>query len=226
MLFDFKEIPAKECYKLLVSTVTPRPIAWVVSQDAKGVLNAGAFSFFNAFSGDPPVVAIGVASHKPGRPKDTRLNIRETGQFVVNLVSEANAEQMNITAIEFEQGIDELEQAGLTPVPSVRVKPPRIAESPVSMECELMQIVDLGETGLVLGRVLAMHVRDEFVLDAATHYIDTPNLKLLGRMHGRGWYARTSDLFEMPRIPVAEWRMKTEASARRDKVARHTKSEC
>jgi flavin reductase (DIM6/NTAB) family NADH-FMN oxidoreductase RutF len=212
MLFDFKDIPGKECYKLLVSTVAPRPIAWVVSQDAKGVLNAGAFSFFNAFSGDPPVVAIGVASHKPGRPKDSRANIRETGQFVVNLVSEENAEQMNITSIEFDPSVDELEQAGLTPLPSVRVKPPRIAESPVAMECELMQIVDLWETGLVLGRVLAMHVRDDLVLDAANHYIDTPKLKLLGRMHGRGWYARTSDLFEMPRIPVSEWKMRPSKS--------------
>jgi len=220
MLFDFKEIPGKECYKLLVSTVTPRPIAWVVSQDVNGVLNAGAFSFFNAFSGDPPVVAIGVASHKPGRPKDTRVNIRETGQFVVNLVSEANAEQMNITAIEFEYGVDELEQAGLTPLPSVRVKPPRIAESPVAMECELMQIIDLGETGLVLGRVLAMHVHDEFVLDAANLYIDTPKLRLLGRMHGRGWYARTSDLFEMPRIPVKEWKMKTGVASESGKSGR------
>src|SRR5579859_2897298 len=110
MLFDFKEIPASECYKLLVSTITPRPIAWVVSQDANGILNAGAFSFFNAFSGNPPVVGIGISSYKPGRPKDTRVNIRETGQFVVNLVSEANAQQMNITAIEFDYGIDELHE--------------------------------------------------------------------------------------------------------------------
>src|SRR3984885_4494248 len=183
MLFDFAEIPARECYKLLVSTVTPRPIAWVVSLDAKGVLNAGAFSFFNAFAGDPPVVGIGVGSHEPGRPKDTRANILETGQFVVNLVSERNAEQMNITAIEFDPGVNELEQAGLTPVPSVRVKPPRIAESPVAMECELMQIVEWGENGLVLGRVVAMHIHDEMVLDAAKHYIDTPKLKLIGRMH-------------------------------------------
>jgi len=213
MLFDFKEIPGKECYKLLVSTVTPRPIAWVVSQDAKGLLNAGAFSFFNAFSGDPAVVAIGMGNHKPGRPKDSLVNIRETGQFVVNLVSEENAGQMNITAIEFESEVDELEQAGLTTLPSVRVKPPRIAESPVAMECELMQIVDLGQTGLVLGRVLAMHVRDDLVLDAASHYIDTPKLRLIGRMHGRGWYARTSDLFDMPRIPVAEWKMKAGAAS-------------
>jgi flavin reductase (DIM6/NTAB) family NADH-FMN oxidoreductase RutF len=222
MLFDFKEIPPKECYKLLVSTVTPRPIAWVVTQDARGELNAGAFSFFNAFSGNPPVVAIGVGNRKPGTPKDTGVNIRETGQFVVNLVSEGNAEQMNITAIEFDYGVNELEQAGLTTVPSVLVKPPRIAESPVAMECELIQIVDLGETGLVLGRVLAMHVRDEFVLDAATHYIDTPKLKLLGRMHGRGWYARTTDLFDMPRIPVSDWKMKTEAPAGRDQKGPQT----
>ena len=213
MLFDFNEIPGKERYKLLVSTVTPRPIAWVVSQDAGGHLNAGAFSFFNAFSGDPPVVAIGMASYKLGRPKDSRVNIRETGEFVVNLVSEGNAEQMNITSIEFDYGVNELEQAGLTTLPSARVKPPRIAESPVAMECQLMQIVDLGETGLVLGRVVAMHVRDEFVLDAAKYYIDTPNLRLLGRMHGRGWYARTSDLFDMPRIPVSEWKMKPSRAA-------------
>jgi flavin reductase (DIM6/NTAB) family NADH-FMN oxidoreductase RutF len=132
----------------------------------------------------------------------------------VNLVSEDNASAMNITAIDFDCGVNELAQAGLTTLPSVRVKPPRIAESPVAMECELMQIVDLGSSnGLVLGRVVAMHVRDEFVLDAEKHYIDTPNLKLLGRMHGRGWYARTSDLFDMPRIPVSEWKMKERAAA-------------
>jgi flavin reductase (DIM6/NTAB) family NADH-FMN oxidoreductase RutF len=214
MLFDFAKIPGKECYKLLVSTVTPRPIAWVVSQDAQGVLNAAPFSFFNVFSGDPAVVAIGIGNRKPGQAKDSRANILETGQFVVNLVAEWNAEAMNVTGIEFDPSVDELAQAGLTPVPSTRVKPPRIAESPVALECELMQIVDMGESGLVLGRVVAMHVGDEFVLDAEKYYIDTPSLKLLGRMHGRGWYARTSDLFEMPRIPVAEWKMKPAAAPR------------
>lgn len=209
MLFDFEDLPAREGYKLLISTVTPRPIAWVVSQDAKGVNNAAPFSFFNVFAGDPPVIGIGIGSRRPGQVKDTRANIRATGQFVVNLVSEANAEKMNITAIEFDPGVDEIAEAGLTPLPSVRVKPPRIAESPVSMECELMQIVDLGESGLVLGRVLAMHVRDDLVLDASKHYIDTPNLKLIGRMHGSGWYARTSDLFEMPRIVVKDWEQRT-----------------
>lgn len=214
MLFDFAKIPAKECYKLLVSTVTPRPIAWVVSMDAKGAINAAPFSFFNAVSGDPPVVAIGMGSHKSGKPKDSRVNIRETRQFVVNLVSQENAEAMNITAIEFEHGVNELEEAGLTPLPSVHVKPPRIAESPVSMECELIQIIDLGpDSGLVLGRVVAMHVRDDAVIDASRYYIDTPKLKLIGRMHGSGWYARTSDLFEMPRIPVDKWKKRSKIPA-------------
>lgn len=210
MLFDFAAMPAKAAYKLLVSTITPRPIAWVVSMDEQGKLNAAPFSFFNALSGDPPVVGIGIGSHKPGRPKDTRVNIRETRQFVVNLVSEQAAQAMNVTAIEFEYGVNELTEAGLTPLPSVRVKPPRIAESPVSMECELLQMIDVGpENSIVLGRVLAMHVRDDAVIDPANFYIDTPNLKLIGRMHGSGWYARTSDLFEMPRIPVQQWKAKT-----------------
>jgi flavin reductase (DIM6/NTAB) family NADH-FMN oxidoreductase RutF len=212
MLFDFAALPPRECYKLLISTVTPRPIAWVVSQNTSGRVNAAPFSFFNAFSGDPPVIGFGAGSHEPGRPKDTRRNIRETGEFVVNLVSEEMAAAMNITAIEFEAEVNELAEAQLATVPSVHVKPPRIAGSPVSMECALLQIVELGpDNGLVLGRVLAMHIHDEMVLDPAKNYIDTPKLHLIGRMHGTGWYARTSDLFEMPRIPRAEWRLREDA---------------
>src|SRR5258708_37233560 len=113
MLFDFANIPSRERYKLVVSTVTPRPIAWVVSQDAKGVINAAPFSFFNAFGGDPPVIGIGIGSRKPGQAKDSRAHIRQTGQFVVNLVSEKNAEQMNITAIDFDPAVDEMAEAGL-----------------------------------------------------------------------------------------------------------------
>jgi flavin reductase (DIM6/NTAB) family NADH-FMN oxidoreductase RutF len=207
MLFDFADINPRNRYKLLVSTITPRPIAWVVSQDAQGVLNAAPFSFFNAFAGDPPTIGIGIGGRSSGQPKDTRANIAATGEFVVNLVSEETAQAMNVTAIDFDPPVNELHEAGLTTRPSVRVKPPRIAESPVSMECLLHQIVDLGpKSSLVLGRVVAMHVRDDAVLDAASAYIDTPKLKLIGRMHGTGWYARTSDLFEIPRIPVAEWK--------------------
>lgn len=206
MLFDFASTSPREVYKLMVSTVTPRPIAWVVSRAADGRLNAAPFSFFNVLSGNPPVVGIGIGSHEPGRSKDTRKNIAATREFVVNLVSEEAAAAMNITAIEFEPEVDEVSEAELRTIPSVHVAPPRIAVSPVSMECTLMQIVELGpDSGLVLGRVVAMHVRDDLVLDPVKHYIDTPNLNLIARMHGSGWYARSSDLFEMRRIPRAEW---------------------
>jgi flavin reductase (DIM6/NTAB) family NADH-FMN oxidoreductase RutF len=206
MLFDFTSLNPSICYKLLVSTIVPRPIGWVVSQDREGALNAAPYSFFNALSADPPVVGIGIGRRSSGNGKDTRTNIIETGEFVVNLVSEETAPAMNVTAIEFDPEVNELGEAGLTVCPSLRVKPPRIAESPVAIECSLLQMVDLGpNSGIVLGRVLAIHVRDDAVLDATNGYVDTPALKLIGRMHGTGWYARTSDRFEMPRIPVQAW---------------------
>jgi flavin reductase (DIM6/NTAB) family NADH-FMN oxidoreductase RutF len=207
MLFDFEALMPQDRYKLLVSTVVPRPIAWVVTQDRAGTLNAAPFSFFNTFSGDPPVVVIGIGGRAPGDVKDTGNNIRETGQFVVNLVSEENARPMNVTAIEFSREVDELVEAGLTTLPSTKVAPPRIAESPVAFECDRMMAIELNsDRALIVGRVLAMHVRDDCVLDPVGCYIDTPRLGLIGRMHGAGWYARTSDRFEMPRIPVAEWK--------------------
>jgi len=206
MLFDLTTIDPAIGYKLLVSTITPRPIAWVVSQDATGTLNAAPYSFFNALSSDPPVIGIGVGRRSGGSAKDTRANIASSREFVVNLVSEETAGAMNITAIDFAPEVDELARAGLTTVPSARVKTPRIAESPVAFECELLQIIDLGSnSGIVLGRVLAIHVRDESVLDPARGYIDTPGLHLIGRMHGTGWYARTSDLFDLPRWSLSDW---------------------
>lgn len=206
MLFDLAEIAAENAYKLLVSTVVPRPIAWVTTEDIDGTLNAAPFSFFNAVSGNPPVVAIGIGGRAPGDVKDTGGNIRRTGEFVVNLVSHRLAEQMNVTAIDFPAHINELTEAGLTTAASSRVKPPRIAESPVSLECQRLVIVEVGvDRAVVLGRVLAIHVADEFVLDPARAYVDTPSLELIGRMHGRGWYARTTDRFDMPRIEVKDW---------------------
>ena len=210
MHFDFATLPARDCYKLLFSTVTPRPIAWVVTHDLQGRLNAAPYSFFNAMSGDPPVVVFGIGGHEPGDAKDTGNNIRRTGQFVVNLVDEATAAAMNITAIDFPHGVDEIAEAGLTTLPSLHIAPPRIAESPVAMECERMATIDIGnERTLVLGKVLAMHIRDDAVIDPARCYIDTPRLNLIGRMHGAGWYARTTDLFEMKRIDPADYVRKT-----------------
>jgi len=209
MLFDMNAIPPKERYKLLTSTVVPRPIAWVVTQDSGGRLNAAPYSFFNVFSADPPVVVFGIGGRKPGDVKDTGQNIRETGQFTVCLVNQDAAQAMNITAIDFPPEVDELAEAGLTTVTSTRIKPPRIAESPVALECERFVIVELNtDRALVLGRVVAMHVRDDCVLDAQRCHIDTPKLDLIGRLHGGGWYTRTTDRFEMPRIPLEAWNKK------------------
>jgi flavin reductase (DIM6/NTAB) family NADH-FMN oxidoreductase RutF len=206
MLFDFTTLSAQDRYKLLVSTVVPRPIAWVVTLDQQGRLNAAPYSFFNVFSGEPPVVCIGIGGRKPGDAKDTGNNIRTTGQFVVNLVSEETATQMNITAIEFDSDVDEIHEARLETIPSTKVAPPRIASSPVALECERFTTLEIAnDRALVLGRVLALHVKDDAVMNVERCYIDTPKLNLIGRMHGAGWYTRTTDRFEMPRIPVDEW---------------------
>jgi flavin reductase (DIM6/NTAB) family NADH-FMN oxidoreductase RutF len=208
MHFAFADLSGREKYKLLTSAVTPRPIAWVVSQDSEGRLNAAPFSFFNAFNGDPPVVGIAIGSRESGQPKDSRLNIRATGEFVVNLVSEQTVAAMNVTSIDFPSGIDELQQAGLSTAPSCLVKPPRIAESPVAIECRFKQEVELGGGyALVLGTILAIAIRDDAVRDPAKLEIDVPKLGLVGRMHGAGWYARQPDLFQVPRITREEWEL-------------------
>ena len=213
MLFDMTKLNATDSYKLLVATVVPRPIAWVTTLDEDGALNAAPYSFFNAMSGYPPVICFGIGGRKPGDAKDTGNNIRRTGEFVVNLVSDELAEAMNITAIDFEPNVNEFHEAGLTPASCLHVKPPRILESPVAMECERLVTVEVGvDRSVVLGKVLAMHVRDDCVMDAAKFYIDTPKLDLVGRMHGRGWYTRTRDRFEMPRIELGDYTPRGKAS--------------
>ena len=205
MEFDFSTLSATDAYKLVVSSVVPRPIAWVVTQDAAGRVNAAPFSFFNALSGHPPLLAFGVGARDNGQPKDTATNIRQTGQFVINMVSEAMVHPMVVTATDFDAGIDELQQAGLSTLPSTRIKPPRIAQSPVAFECETFQTIALpGERDLVIGRILTMHIDEAKMLDVARHYVDTPALNLVGRMHGGGWYTRTADQFEVARMSVAE----------------------
>ncbi len=207
MLFDFAALPAADRYKLLTATVVPRPIAWVVSRDAEGRANAAPFSFFNVFSSDPPVICLGIGGVAPGQSKDTAANIRATEGFVVNLVPHDLMDAMHVTAIDFPPGTDELDQAGLATVASRFVAPPRIAASPVALECTLMQAIDLGDQSLILGRVLAMHVRDDCVLDAGRCHINTPRLDLVGRMHGGGGYLRTTGggFFERARLRLADW---------------------
>jgi len=199
--YDFDAVPADVRYRLLVSCVVPRPIAWVVTQaPATGVVNAAPYSFFNVMGDDPPVVALGVLGRGDGY-KDTSRNILEAGEFTVCLVPEELLSAMNETCVDAPSSVGELELAGLTTVPSVRVRAPRIAASPVAMECMRLQALELGPRQvLIIGRVVHMHIaRSALSGDPARPRIDTPGLRLVGRMHGAGWYTRTSDLVDVQR---------------------------
>jgi flavin reductase (DIM6/NTAB) family NADH-FMN oxidoreductase RutF len=205
MIFDMETLDAQSRYKILTATVTPRPIAWVTTLSTGGVVNAAPFSFFNVMGHEPPTVAIGLLAGAE-RFKDTAANILDTGEFVVNLVGESNAEAMNITCIDAPSEVDELALAGLTPVASHAVRPPRIAESPVSFECRVLASLVTGpRQTAVIGRVVRAHVDDAVILDKERCHIDTPALRLIARMHGSGWYARSTDLFQIDRPTWAAW---------------------
>ena len=149
----------------------------------------------------------GISSGAPSEDgyKDTERNIRYSGEFVVNLVDETLAERMNICAVDFPAGTGELNKAELTPLPSVGVRVPRIAQSPVSFECRRIAGVSLGPRSMLeIGRVIHIHIRDDLV-DPEKMHVRTEEMRLIGRMHGRGWYTRTSDLFLMDRLDLESW---------------------
>ncbi|MBV8904228.1 MAG: flavin reductase family protein [Acidobacteriia bacterium] len=187
-------------YKLLIGSVVPRPIAFVSTISPDGILNLAPFSFFNAVCGNPPVVSFASGVRHP--PKDTLENVRATGEFVVNIVTEEMAEKMNLTSGEYPADVDEFSVAGLTPCPSKLVKPPCVMESPINMECRLLQIVEVSRRplggSLVLGEVVRFHVDS-----GITHNfrIDAEKLRAIGRMGGNE-YTRTSCRFEMIRPQV------------------------
>ncbi|MGH9615200.1 MAG: flavin reductase family protein [Acidobacteriaceae bacterium] len=194
----------QDIYKLLVGVVVPRPIAFVSSMDADGVRNLAPFSFFTVASANPPIVCFcpmmrGASNTGLHPTKDTLRNIIATREFVVNIVSEEFAVQMNACSAELPPDVDEFQVSGLTPVPSDLVRPPRVAESHVQMECRLQQIVHVSTEplggSLVLGEVLRFHV-SESLLD--NFRIDPDKLRAIGRMAG-STYARTRDRFEMER---------------------------
>lgn len=200
MQFDFGVLHAADRYKILTGSVTPRPIAWVTTQDSGGTRNAAPYSFFNVMGDEPPTVALGLLKREGGGLKDTAANILATGEFVVNLVAEADAAAMNLTCVDAPPGIDEIAFAGLATAPSIAVAPPRIASAPVAFECRTLHALRTGEhQTIVIGEVLIAHVADAFVLDAERLHLDTPAMRLIGRMHGGGWYARTTDLFQIER---------------------------
>ena len=197
----------KQIYSLLGGLVAPRPIAWITSLNDAGQLNAAPFSAYNYMGMDPPIVAVGIANEPgPGTtPKHSAQNIRTTGEFVVNVVNEVVAETMNFTAIDFPPEIKALEIADLKTEPSLIVKVPRIAASPASLECREIMTVEIGHNRIILGQVLAIHVKDEFI-DQTGHYIRAEELHAIGRMNGLGAYVKTKDaFFHIPRMTFTDW---------------------
>ncbi len=211
MHFDLQATPHRQVYNLLIGLVVPRPIALVTSMNRDGQLNAAPFSAYNYFCTDPPIVGLGV-TNRPGEesiPKDTAHNIRRTGEWVINVVTEDLLPQMNITATDFPAGVNELDMAGLTTAPSSIVKVPRISQAHAALECREFTTMEIGRSRIILGRVVAMYVEDRFVVpeqNGAGPYIRAEDLHAVGRMNGLGNYVRTRDAFlTVPRISYAEW---------------------
>jgi flavin reductase (DIM6/NTAB) family NADH-FMN oxidoreductase RutF len=205
--FDLEHTPHDAVYKLLIGLIAPRPIALITSMDQEGRLNAAPFSAFNYFCTDPPIVGIGVANRVDHAfiPKDTARNIRRTGEFVVNIVTEDVAEKMNICAIDFPEGTNELDIAGFTTAPSQLVRPPRIEQSHAALECREHTTLEIGRSRIILGRVVAIYVDDNYI-DPAGPYIKAEELHAIGRMNGLGNYVRTRDAFvKIPRLSYEVW---------------------
>jgi flavin reductase (DIM6/NTAB) family NADH-FMN oxidoreductase RutF len=198
MELDLEGEFADRAYFLLASLVTPRPIALVTTLSPDGKVNAAPFSFFNLLGADPPILAFAPGDRDNGTPKDTALNVRATHEFVVNLVDEAIAEAMNQCAASLPYGESELTRAGLHAAPSSLVKPPRIAESPASLECVEWGTLQIGGNRVIIGLIKRLHLREE-LFDAEKKRIHTDKFHVIGRMASPHWYCRTRDRFEMIR---------------------------
>ncbi len=211
------QLPHREFYNILISAVVPRPIAWVSTVNASGQTNLAPFSFFNAVCGKPPLLAFAPGMRAPkkseaaadeaaGHPgvhtKDTLRNIRDTKEFVINVVTYELAEAMNLTSGEYDEAIDEFEVAQVASAPSQVVRPPRVADSPVNFECKLYQILDFNPAAeggsLVIGEIVSVHIDERLLKEGR---IDRNSLDLIGRMGGMQ-YSRTRERFEMVRPKV------------------------
>jgi len=187
------EMSPREAYALLISCVAPRPIAWVSTCAPDGRVNLAPFSFFNAGGANPVSVVFSCTNFRDGRPKDTLRNVHATGEFVVNIAPYWLAEQMNQTSFEYEYGVSEFEQVGLTRAPSLYVQPPRVAESPIAMECKLFQVVAHGAgpvaANYVIGEVLCFHIAETLLTPEGV--VDNLVADYIGRM-GESWYVRAT----------------------------------
>jgi flavin reductase (DIM6/NTAB) family NADH-FMN oxidoreductase RutF len=204
MQIDPQTAPQQSIYKLLIGCVVPRPIAWVSSLSEDGIANLAPFSFFMAVCNDPPTIAFS-SGRRAGNQKDTVRNVEYTQDFVVNLVDDALAEQMNLTSGEYAPDVDEFAVTGLTAAPSTKVQAPRVAEAPINMECRVVQILPVGHGPhtLILGEIVQFHIRDD-LYNPSTGRIDMYKLRPVGRLAGE-LYTHVHDIFEMKR-PVENYR--------------------
>ena len=189
---------ADRAYAILAGLVMPRPIAWVTTLNNDGSVNAAPFSFFNVFGDDPPLVIFAPGDRTDGTPKDSALNAKRTGEFVVNLVSEEVKEAMNLTSATLPHGASEIMHAGLETLPSSVVAPPRIAAAPAALECKVHSVQEIGSNRIILGIVHRVHVQDG-IFDAKRLRIHQEIYHPVGRMGSPNWYCHTADLFEMVR---------------------------
>lgn len=195
-------------YKLITNLVLPRPIAWISSQNAEGVVNLAPFSFFNAVGSDPLYVVVSVGHNADGTLKDTAANIQAGGEFVVNMVTEDLFEAMNISAADFPPAHSEMQALGLATAPSVRVKPPRVARAQVSLECRLYSAQALGANTLFIGEVVMFHVADVLVGPRLHIHDFAP----IGRLGSPSAYCRTTDRFDAARLSYAQWLAQSQLS--------------
>jgi flavin reductase (DIM6/NTAB) family NADH-FMN oxidoreductase RutF len=196
--FDPKELTEKDVYKLLIGSVVPRPIAWVSTISTEGVVNLAPFSFFNVASRNPPMLCISIGpgvGEREGTEKDTLVNIRNQKEFVINVVPSSLGNEMQKTSENLPSDVDEFEAAGLTTLDSTIVKPRRVKEAPIQMECQLEQIIQLGGDHLVIGRMIRYHINDDYYL--GNYKVDLEKLQPLGRLAGN--YSASREFFSLPR---------------------------
>jgi flavin reductase (DIM6/NTAB) family NADH-FMN oxidoreductase RutF len=200
MIIDVRSADVVAVYRALIGVVTPRPIAWVTTVDEEGRVNLAPFSFFNAFGANPPVVVFSPVLRRDRSKKDTLQNLSSVNEFVLNAAVEELAEKVNATAGELPPGQSEADHAGLTLQASATVRPPRVAESPVHLECRVRQILPIGDgplaANLVIGEVLLIHIADSVLDDRGG--VDPRKLRTIARL-GADYYCRSTDLFEMER---------------------------
>ncbi len=198
MELDLLTTYAEKAYPILAALVTPRPIAWVTTLNENGLVNAAPFSFFNVFGDDPPMVIFAPGNRDDGSPKDTALNCKRTGEFVINMVNEALGEVMVRTSATLAYGESETAQEGLATIASSSVAPPRIALSPAALECKVHDILEISGNRLVIGIVTRVQVQDQY-FDVHTSRIKTDLYHPIGRMAVPDWYCKTDQQYEMKR---------------------------